>query len=224
MAQVIMVSRKLDAKQLKVLNEPQFVHPLRYRTLKKAKIGSGPVLYWMSRDQRAKDNWALRYAQELALNLKRPLWVVFCLVPRFLEATLRQYAFMLRGLAAAGKTLIQHNINFFVLSGEPAYEIPLFINRHDIAILVADFDPLKIKRQWAEKVQENINIDFYSAKDALKIAIYLNDRYELDGRDPNGYAGIAWSICGVHDRPWRERPIFGKIRYMSYQGCARKFD
>ncbi len=59
---------------------------------------------------------------------------------------------------------------------------------------------------------------------ALKIAIYLNDKYELDGRDPNGYAGIAWSIGGVHDRPWKEREIFGKIRYMSYRGMHSKFN
>jgi deoxyribodipyrimidine photo-lyase len=56
------------------------------------------------------------------------------------------------------------------------------------------------------------------------MAIYLNDKYELDGRDPNGYAGIAWSIGGVHDRPWKERGIFGKIRYMSYQGMNSKFN
>jgi len=51
---------------------------------------------------------------------------------------------------------------------------------------------------------------------ALEVAIYLNDRYELDGRDPNGYTGIAWSLGGVHDRAWGERKVFGKIRYMSY--------
>ncbi len=54
--------------------------------------------------------------------------------------------------------------------------------------------------------------------------MHLNDRYSLDGRDPNGYCGIAWSICGVHDRAWGERPVFGKVRYMSYDGCKRKFD
>ena len=58
----------------------------------------------------------------------------------------------------------------------------------------------------------------------IKTAVYLNDKYELDGRDPNGYAGIAWSIGGVHDRAWFEREIFGKIRYMSFEGCKRKFD
>ena len=47
---------------------------------------------------------------------------------------------------------------------------------------------------------------------------------ELDGRDPNGYTGIAWSLGGVHDRAWGERKVFGKIRYMSYNGCKSKFD
>ena len=53
---------------------------------------------------------------------------------------------------------------------------------------------------------------------------YLNDKYELDGRDPNGYAGIAWAIVGKHDRPWFERPIFGKVRYMSFNSTSKKFD
>ena len=48
------------------------------------------------------------------------------------------------------------------------------------------------------------------SKDALKIAIYLNDKYELDSRDPNGYVGCAWFIGGLHDRAWFERPVFGK--------------
>lgn len=43
-------------------------------------------------------------------------------------------------------------------------------------------------------------------------------------RDPNGYTGIAWSIGGVHDRAWKERPVFGKVRYMSYKGASTKFN
>ncbi|BDD88392.1 hypothetical protein DPPLL_27570 [Desulfofustis limnaeus] len=60
-------------------------------------------------------------------------------------------------------------------------------------------------------------------EEALQTAILLNDRYSLDGRDPNGYTGIAWSIGGIHDRAWPERPIFGTIRYMNEAGCRRKF-
>ncbi len=83
-------------------------------------------------------------------------------------------------------------------------------------------------------------------KKALEIAIYLNDKYNLDGRDvsawlrilhqaeftsqviyifkPNGYVGCMWSIAGIHDQGWAERAVFGKIRYMNYEGCKRKFD
>jgi deoxyribodipyrimidine photo-lyase len=55
-------------------------------------------------------------------------------------------------------------------------------------------------------------------------AVWPNDRYELDGRDPNGYAGSAWAIVGKHDRAWSERPVFGKIRYMSFDSTSKKFD
>ena len=59
---------------------------------------------------------------------------------------------------------------------------------------------------------------------SLWIAIYLNDKYELDGRDPNGYVGCAWAIAGLHDQGWKERDVFGKVRYMNFDGCQRKFD
>lgn len=77
-----------------------------------------------------------------------------------------------------------------------------------------------MRMYWAKKILEWTN----TSKDAMDIAIYLNDKYELDGRDPNGYTGIAWSIGGVHDRPWFERPIFGLIRYMNESGLQSKFD
>ena len=77
-----------------------------------------------------------------------------------------------------------------------------------------------LRMYWAKKILEWSP----DPETALQIAIDLNDKYELDGRDPNGYTGIAWSIGGVHDRPWFERPIFGKIRYMNYNGCKRKFN
>jgi hypothetical protein len=52
--------------------------------------------------------------------------------------------------------------------------------------------------------------------------VYLNDKYALDGRDPNSYSGIGW-VFGRHDRPWApERPVFGRVRYMTSQSAARK--
>jgi deoxyribodipyrimidine photo-lyase len=60
-------------------------------------------------------------------------------------------------------------------------------------------------------------------QEALSTMIYLHDRYSLDGRDPNTYTNILWCF-GLHDRPWFNRPIFGQIRYMSFEGMRRKTD
>jgi deoxyribodipyrimidine photo-lyase len=436
------------------------VKPERVRALGEGSPGGGAVAYWMSRDQRVADNWALLFAQQQAIERRVPLAVVFGLVPEFLGATLRQYAFMLRGLQQVQRDLAERGIAFFLLSGAPEEQITAFVQSHGIGQLVTDFDPLRIKRQWKEEVIARVPIPVYEvdahnivpcwvaspkqeyaaytirpkihravpqflepfptlanhpvpwsaaesvdwdaalgtlrvdravpevdwlqpgeraardvlqafldtklahyaerrndptqdgqsnlspylhfgqisaqrvaleleayrlpheAKDdffeelvvrrelsdnfcfhnpnydslmgcpewarktldehrqdprryaysveefergrthdelwnaaqmemvrrgkmhgymrmywakkilewtespeqAMQIAIYLNDKYELDGRDPNGYTGIAWSIGAVHDRPWKERAIFGKIRYMSYGGAKRKFD
>lgn len=432
----------------------------RVRALKREPYRGGPILYWMSRDQRMHDHWALIYAQDLALQYHQSLAVVFCLVPDFLQTAQRHYSFMLKGLQELETFLEKKNISFFLLRGNPVKILPQFIQKNKIGHLVTDFDPLKIKRQWKTSVlrkldipvdevdahnivpcwiasskqeygaytfrpkirrllpefleefpalrihpviwrgkikkinwqkilsefeldtsvpeiswikpgekqarkkmalfikkkigdysilrndpskegQSNLspylhfgqlsaqrvalevrrskvpmasreafldelivrrelsdNFCFYnprydsfdgfpewakktlrqhasdsreyqyhfseleksethdklwnaaqkemidrgkmhgymrmywakkilewspSPERAIQIAIRLNDRYELDGRDPNGYAGIAWSIGGVHDRAWFEREIFGKIRYMSYNGCRSKF-
>jgi deoxyribodipyrimidine photo-lyase len=433
----------------------------RVTLLKDGSDRNGPVIYWMSRDQRVHDNYALLLAQELAVKKGRPLGVVFNLVPDFLEAVFRQYGFMLRGLKEVEKGLHNFNIPFFLLQGDPGKELSGFIKKYNVSTMVSDFDPLRIKRKWKKVVGEKINIPFYEVdahnivpcryasgkqefaaytirpkihkhlpeflsefpelkrmkrsegftapsvdwkevneglnvnravkeinwiepgeenalsalkdfienrldkyagerndpnksvqsglsphlhfgqlsaqraaleviksggnpdsekafleelivrrelsdnfcfynpgydsfdgfpgwaketlnrhkpdkrefiytaeefekarthedlwnasqkelittgkmhgymrmywakkilewtktpQDALSIAVYLNDKYELDGRDPNGYAGCAWSIGGVHDRPWTEREIFGKIRYMNRNGAKRKFD
>ena len=77
-----------------------------------------------------------------------------------------------------------------------------------------------LRMYWAKKLLE------WSAspEEALRISIYLNDKYSIDGGDPNGYVGMLWSIAGLHDRPWFERPVFGKIRYMNEAGLRRKYD
>jgi deoxyribodipyrimidine photo-lyase len=77
-----------------------------------------------------------------------------------------------------------------------------------------------MRMYWAKKILE-------WAPDparAFEWAVELNDRYQLDGRDPNGYAGIAWAIVGRHDRPWFNRPVFGLVRPMSAASTAKKFD
>ena len=433
----------------------------RIRVLKEGQDGKGPVVYWMSRDQRVNDNWALLYAQTLAIERKSPLIVVFCLTKEFLGATERHYVFMLKGLRDVDSVLGKKNICFHLLRGNPENELPPYIRKNKVAAVVSDFDPLKIKQKWKKAVLAKSNVTFHevdthnivpvwitsskqeygaytirpkvkhllpfflekfpkikqhpftlkdrfkpidwakvfdiqtsknssqelqwikpgekaaqkalnaflksklktydtrrnnpvldgqsnlspylhfghlsaqrvalavnqstqpqaikksfleelivrrelsdnfcfynsnydtfdafpewakktlkahkkdkrpylysleefeqsethdplwnaaqtemvsrgkmhgymrmywakkilewtpSSEEALKYAIYLNDKYELDGRDPNGYTGIAWSIGGLHDRAWGERPVFGKIRYMSYNGCKSKFN
>jgi len=76
-----------------------------------------------------------------------------------------------------------------------------------------------MRMYWGKKILEwtkNPEVAFHNA-------LYLNNKYELDGRDPNGFAGVAWCF-GKHDRPWSERKIYGNVRYMSYAGLERKFD
>lgn len=430
----------------------------RARLVHEGKLGQGPLVYWMSRDQRINDNWALIFAQAKAIEMGRPLTVIFCLVDSFLNAGSKHFGFMLNGLNQVGRGLELKNIHFKILKGSPVEVIPTYLNFIDAALLVTDFDPLKIKREWKSAVVRQISIPMYEvdahnivpvwitsdkqefaaytirpkinkligtylddfpeiiyhpidagpeseftmsefnfkdtnesvlsgemaahdrlidfirtgidkydldrnnptldgqsglspylhfgmissqrvaievlkkqnnsdnntkasidafleeliirkelsdnfcyynpdydnfegfptwAKDslnkhrsdsrdyiysidefenaktheklwnaaqmemfrtgkmhgymrmywakkilewsespeiAMETAIYLNDKYEMDGRDPNGYAGIAWSIGGVHDRPWAERAVYGKIRYMNENGCKRKFD
>jgi len=436
------------------------INEKRIRLLQKGNETNGPIVYWMSRDQRVHDNWALLFAQKLALEKKKSLVVVFNLLPDFLEATIRQYGFMLKGLQEVEDEFSNYNIPIFLLSGKPEEQIPDFLKQINASILISDFDPLKIKRIWKRDVAKKITIPFFevdahnivpclyvsekiefaahtirpkihkaliefmdefpslkkmskgeissdktdwnkslkslminfdikevdwikpgetsalksfkkflsnkldkyndlkddptkdgqsnlspylhfgqisaqrialdtekfdgyldskkvfleelivrkelsdnfcyfnknydsfegfhdwaktslnehrkderefvytlkqfeqakthedlwnavqvemlttgkmhgymrmywakkilewskSPEEALKIAICLNDKYELDGRDPNGYTGIAWSIGGIHDRPWFERPVYGKIRYMNRNGAEKKFD
>jgi deoxyribodipyrimidine photo-lyase len=78
-----------------------------------------------------------------------------------------------------------------------------------------------LRMYWAKKILEWTP----TPDEAFAVAVRLNDRYFIDGRDPNGYTGISWAIGAKHDRPWApRRRIFGMIRYMSYDGCKRKFD
>ena len=76
-----------------------------------------------------------------------------------------------------------------------------------------------MRMYWGKKILEWSE----TPQQAFENALRLNNRYELDGRDANGYTGVAWCF-GKHDRPWKERPIFGTVRYMNDRGLERKFD
>lgn len=77
-----------------------------------------------------------------------------------------------------------------------------------------------MRMYWAKKILEWTE----SPSQAIEYAVYLNDHYSIDGGDPNGYTGTMWSIAGIHDRPWFERSVFGKIRYMNRGGLERRFN
>lgn len=76
-----------------------------------------------------------------------------------------------------------------------------------------------MRMYWGKKILEWSD----SPEEAYRTCVTLNDKYELDGRDPNGYSGVAWCF-GKHDRAWKEREIFGKVRYMNANGLRRKFN
>jgi len=126
--------------------------------------------------------------------------------------------------AWAQKTLLEHDGD----EREVLYKLPQLeqARTHDELWNAAQMQMLRfgwmhnvMRMYWAKKILEwtpNVRI-------AMKVAIYLNDKYQIDGRDPNGYAGIAWSILGKFDRAWFDRPIFGKRRYMSGASTGRKF-
>jgi deoxyribodipyrimidine photo-lyase len=124
----------------------------------------------------------------------------------------------------AVKTLDEHSKD----KREYVYSLKQLIacNTHDMAWNAAQKQLINtghmagyMRMYWGKKVLE-WSQDW---RQAYKNLIYINDTCELDGRDPNGYAGVAW-IFGKHDRPWTRRKIFGTIRYMNANGLKRKFD
>jgi deoxyribodipyrimidine photo-lyase len=77
-----------------------------------------------------------------------------------------------------------------------------------------------MRMYWGKKILEWSK----TPEEAFETTLYLNNKYFLCGRDPNGWANVAW-VFGLHDRPWGpERPIFGLVRYMNAAGLERKFD
>jgi len=146
----------------RIINQGVYmVNEKRIRPIRSGTGHSGPVVYWMSRDQRVKDNWALLFAQDIAFAQGMPLIVVFCLVPHFLNATIRQYGFMMKGLEELENALKGKNIPFYLVSGFPEHQIPEFVEKYRASTLVTDFDPLRVKRKWKHSIAKRIAMPFY---------------------------------------------------------------
>lgn len=114
------------------------------------------IVYWMSRDCRVQDNWAFLFAQKLALKNEVSLHVCFCLVPKFLEATIRHYKFLLNGLKEVEQECRTLNISFHLLIGDAAIKIPKFVKDHEIGAVVCDFSPLRVSLKWVDDVKQKL--------------------------------------------------------------------
>ena len=95
----------------------------RSKNLTNRPNNSGNVLYWMQREKRFADNWALLRAQKLAIESKSSLVVAFTYIGQYTEANLRQYSFMFEGLKETANLLLKKNIPFLLVQGNPIYQI-----------------------------------------------------------------------------------------------------
>ncbi|MFN8422438.1 MAG: deoxyribodipyrimidine photo-lyase [Anaerolineae bacterium] len=129
------------------MTPPAPIHPDRVRALFDTPAGDGPVVYSMSRDMRARDNWALLHARHAAEAARAPLAVVFTLAPSFLGAPWRAYAFLLEGLREVERDLRSLGIPLVVLHGAgPVDDLCAFAAAHRVGHVVADFSPLRTAR------------------------------------------------------------------------------
>lgn len=142
---------KMNRKRIRMLNDNELVPE-----------NKNGICYWMARDQRVQDNWALLFAQKLGYKNKLPLHVIFCLTDKFMDATLRHFKFMLDGLEEVSEDLDKLNINFHLLRGNHTTQIPKFVKDFNIGALVCDFSPLRIHREWVDGINDKLpaNVPF----------------------------------------------------------------
>lgn len=122
---------------------------------------TGPVLYWMSRDQRIADNWALLRAQEIALSKATTLAIIFCLAPSYLDGCIRQRGFMLRGLKQIENDAKSYNIPFILLLGDPTETLPDYCIQNNISTIISDFSPLRIAQEWKNTIASKLGESIY---------------------------------------------------------------
>ncbi|AIU41370.1 dna photolyase [Sucra jujuba nucleopolyhedrovirus] len=154
LSRVLNASQKCDRSRVRVLS----------RVDKLDNTRRGGVVYWMSRDSRVQDNWALIHAQELANELSQPLYVVFCLTAGFLNATKRQFAFLLDGLKEVQKDCRRLNIEFVLLDGSGDLVLTPWVEAHNISAVVCDFNPLRNVLDWVNSVQGQLPDNVYFAQ------------------------------------------------------------
>lgn len=131
---------QFNKKRVRILSEEKTV-----------KAGCAGVLYWMNRDQRVSDNWALLFAQKLALKNRVPLHVCYCLLTSSTD-NVRHLKFLLGGLEEVHRKCKELNINFRLLLGHPVENICQYIEDENIGGIVCDFSPLRSSKEAVEIV------------------------------------------------------------------------
>ncbi|AGC36286.1 DNA photolyase 2 [Chrysodeixis chalcites SNPV TF1-A] len=147
-------------------------HPSRVRVISRLRelvVASegkeeGGVVYWMSRDSRVQDNWALIYAQELAHTAKLPLYVVFCMTKSFNNASMRQFHFLIKGLEEVRVECQKLDITFVMLDGSADLVLNDWVREHDICAVVCDFNPLRTVREWVSRIRDQLPDTVYFAQ------------------------------------------------------------
>ncbi len=146
-------------------------------------VPGAPVVYWMSRDQRASDNWALLHAQDLACRAGSPLIVLFCCVPDYPSATPDAFAFLLAGLQETLAGLTRLNIPMVFLHGQPPAVLPPFLAGVRAGMLVADFDPLRHKQRWLRAVANATGLAVHEVDSHNLVPCrYVSDHAEIGAR------------------------------------------
>ncbi|XP_015585792.1 deoxyribodipyrimidine photo-lyase isoform X2 [Cephus cinctus] len=114
------------------------------------------IVYWMFRDVRVQDNWAFLFAQKVANKNSVPLHVCFCILPTFLNSTMRHYKFLLKGLMEVDAECKQLNINFHLLHGEPNQAILDFVQKYKMGAVITDFFPLRLPLFWLNDLKKKL--------------------------------------------------------------------
>jgi len=147
--------------------------------------------------------------RELSMNfvLKNSDYDSYNCLPAWAKATLRTHARDKRPVVYSAKEL------------EEARTGDAYWNAAQREMVLTGKMHNYMRMYWGKKIIEWSE----TPEEAFRVALYLNNKYELDGRDANSFTGVAWCF-GKHDRPWGERAIFGTVRYMNAKGLERKFD
>ncbi|GAB6038168.1 deoxyribodipyrimidine photo-lyase [Fundidesulfovibrio butyratiphilus] len=159
------------------------VNPRRARLLAGGRTGAGPVVCWMHRDMRARDNWTLLFALEMARNLERPVAAAFCLDPDYPAARLEHFAFLLAGLDELERALAGLNVPLALLLGDPPARLADLVRRLDAAAVVTDFDPLRHKRRWLDLAAKSLGRPLYEVDSRNVVPCFVaSDKAEYMAR------------------------------------------